>query len=107
MALLIALQVLPHPGEPDLQNLKKLVLKFCFSSTSTDEAGTSTPPEPSLWLPDPMTCISAAERVKLGRRKKKGGEREEQEVQHRGENDGVQHGDGTEAGRKSKKVHRR
>merc|ERR1719507_2374126 len=44
------------------------------STSSNDEAGTSTPPEPSLWLPDPMTCISAAERVKLGRRRKKGGE---------------------------------
>ena len=44
---------------------------LCFSN---DENGLGTSPEPSSWVADPMTFISAAERVKLGRRRKKEGE---------------------------------
>jgi len=46
------------------------------STSSNDEAGAVTPPDPSSWPPDPLTFISAAERVKLGRRRKKKGEEE-------------------------------
>ena len=50
------------------------LLNHLFLSLSNDEASNSAPGEPSLWLPDPMTCISAAERVKLGRRRAKEGD---------------------------------